>query len=189
MRRGQALEEPHVGDRGGQLDVAHALAAHARPGDLDAALVADDARELHALVLAARALVVLGRAEDAGAEQPVALRLEGPVVDGLRLLDFPVRPVANLLRRCELDTDRPEAHAASGDDPGCPTGPWQACPRVPGCRKAGPSAFYESPYDGFLPSFGMSSTSSARLCSSFTSTLKDSGVPGSRKFSPFTMAS
>src|SRR5581483_2131164 len=106
---GQALEEPHVGDRGGQLDVAHALAAHPGPRHLDAALVTDHARELHPLVLAAGALVVLGRAEDAGAEEAVPLRLERPVVDGLRLLHLAVRPVANLLRRRELDTDRPEA--------------------------------------------------------------------------------
>src|SRR6185295_15464443 len=103
---GQPLEEPHVRDRRGQLDVAHALAAHAGPGDFHAALVADDAGELHALVLAARALVVLGRAEDPRAEQAVALGLEGPVVDGLRLLHLTVRPVANLLWRGQLDADR-----------------------------------------------------------------------------------
>src|SRR3546814_1349028 len=41
----------------GQLDVAHALAAHLGQGDLDAALFADNAAVLHALVLAAQALV------------------------------------------------------------------------------------------------------------------------------------
>src|SRR4029078_9602360 len=88
----QRLEEPDVRDRRGQLDVAHALAAHARQRDLDAALLADDALVLHALVLAAQALVVLDRAKDARAEQAVALGLEGPVVDRLRLLDLAVRP-------------------------------------------------------------------------------------------------
>ena len=39
--------------------------------------------------LAAQALVVLDRAEDLGAEQAVALRLEGAVVDGLGLLTSP----------------------------------------------------------------------------------------------------
>ena len=92
MRRRQRLQEPDVGDRRGQLDVAHALAADLGQGDLDAALLADDALELHALVLAAQALVVLDRPEDAGAEQAVALGLEGAVVDGLRLLDLAVRP-------------------------------------------------------------------------------------------------
>ncbi len=72
---------------------------------LDAALLADDALVLHALVLAAQALVVLDRAEDARAEQAVALRLEGAVVDGFRLLDLAVRPGQNLLRARDRDPD------------------------------------------------------------------------------------
>ena len=99
MRRRQALQEPDVRDRRGEVDVAHALAADLRLDDLDAALLADDAAVLHALVLAADALVVLHRAEDLGAEEAVPLRLEGPVVDGLRLLDLAVRPRPDLLRR------------------------------------------------------------------------------------------
>src|SRR5262249_58495687 len=65
----------------------------------------NDPGELHALVLAARALVILGRPEDAGTEQAVALGLEGAVVDGLRLLHLAVRPVADLLTRGQLDPD------------------------------------------------------------------------------------
>jgi hypothetical protein len=103
--RRQRLQEPDVGDRSGQLDMAHALAANARQRDFDAALFADDALVLHALVLAAQALVVLDRAEDARAEQAVALRLEGTVVDGLRLLDLAVGPGENLLRRRDRDPD------------------------------------------------------------------------------------
>src|SRR5712691_8017136 len=57
-----------------------------------------------------RALVVLGGPEDAGAEEAVPLGLERPVVDGLRLLDLAVRPVADLLRRRQLDTDGAERH-------------------------------------------------------------------------------
>jgi hypothetical protein len=63
-----------------------------------AALFADDALVLHALVLAAKALVVLDRPEDARAEQAVTLRLERAVVDGFRLLDLAVGPRQNLLR-------------------------------------------------------------------------------------------
>ena len=66
----------------------HAVAAHLLHRDFDAALLADDALVLHALVLAAQALVILHRPEDARAEQPVALRLEGAVVDRFRLLDL-----------------------------------------------------------------------------------------------------
>src|SRR5690242_3102948 len=85
--------------------MTHALAPDARQRDLDRALFADDALVLHPLVLAAQALVVLDRPEDAGAEQAVALRLEGAVVDGLRLLDLAVGPRENLLRRRDRDPD------------------------------------------------------------------------------------
>src|SRR6185436_9771935 len=60
------------------------------------------------LVLAAVALPVLGRTEDALAEQTITLGLERPVVDRLRLRDLAGRPVADLLRRREPDTDRVE---------------------------------------------------------------------------------
>ena len=103
--RGQALQEPDVGDRARELDVAHALAAHLGERHFDAALLADHAAVLQALVLAAQALVVLDRAEDLGAEEAVALRLEGAVVDRLRLLHLAVRPRADLLGGGEPDAD------------------------------------------------------------------------------------
>jgi hypothetical protein len=53
---------------------------------------------LHALVLAAIALVILDGPEDLGAEETIAFRLEGPVVDRLGLLDFAERPLSNLVR-------------------------------------------------------------------------------------------
>jgi hypothetical protein len=104
--RGRALEEPDVADRRGEVDVAHALAAHLGLGDLDAAALAHHALVLHALVLAARALPVGGGAEDLRAEEPVPLRLEGAVVDGLRLGDLAVRPLPDLLRGREHDLQR-----------------------------------------------------------------------------------
>src|SRR5436305_12384830 len=103
-----ALEEPDVRDRRGEVDVAHALAAHLLPRHLDAAALADDALVADTLVLAAVALPVLRRTEDALAEQAVALRLQGAVVDRLRLRDFPRRPVADLLRRRKTNPDRVE---------------------------------------------------------------------------------
>jgi hypothetical protein len=103
--RRQRLQEPDVGDRRGQFDVAHPLATDAGQGDLDAALLADDALVLHALVLAAQAFVVLGRAKDTGAEQAVTLGLERAVVDGFGLLDLAERPRTDLLRRCQGDLD------------------------------------------------------------------------------------
>src|ERR1700761_9242274 len=99
--------------RRGQLDMAHAVAPHLRQGDLDAALLADDAAVLHALVLAAQALVIFDRAKDAGAEQTVALRLEGAVVDRLGLLDLAIGPGADALRAGDRDADLVEALRAA----------------------------------------------------------------------------
>ena len=88
----------------GKLDMAHALAAHLGQRDFDAALFADDALVLHALVLAAQALVVLDRTKDARAEQTIALRLEGTIVDGFRLLDFAEGP-GRILSGLQSDPD------------------------------------------------------------------------------------
>ena len=106
--RGQGLQVPDVGDGTRQLDMPHALPANLRQGDLDPALLADDATVLQALVLAAQALVVLDRPENLRAEQTVPLRLERTVVDGLRLLHFTIGPGPDLVRRCESDPNRIE---------------------------------------------------------------------------------
>ena len=67
----QSLEEPHVRTRAGQLDVSEPLAADARKRHFDAALVANDAAMLHALVLAAQALPIGDRTENPGVIMPV----------------------------------------------------------------------------------------------------------------------
>ena len=102
---GRALEVPDVADGAGQLDVAHALAAHLGARDLDAALVADDALVADALVLAAVALPVPRGTEDALVEEAVLLRAQGAVVDGLGLGDLALRPVAHLVRGRQRDAD------------------------------------------------------------------------------------
>src|SRR6202008_3717948 len=102
---GHGLEEPDVDDRGGQLDVAHALAADAAVRDLDAAAVADHALVLHAAVLAAGALPVLLRAEDALAEQAVLLGPVRPVIDRLGLLALPERPAPDVVRAGQPNLD------------------------------------------------------------------------------------
>ena len=182
--RRQRLEEPDVRDRRGQVDVAHALAAHLGQGHFGAALLADHAAVLHALVLAAQALVVLDRAEDGGAEQAVALGLEGAVVDGLRLLDLAVGPRADQVGRSQRDLDRIEVQ-----------------------RRALLVEEVEQVFHVFSPNRGLwvlrsgaaspprlretqSSSSSmlmARLRISFTRTLKDSGMPATISCSPSTM--
>src|SRR5699024_7574151 len=61
--------------------------------------------ELHPLVLAAKALVILDRAKDTRAEQPVTFGLEGTIVDGLRLLDLAKGPGQDTLGACQTDPD------------------------------------------------------------------------------------
>src|SRR5215813_1413843 len=94
---GQPFEEPDVRAGAGQFDVAQPLAADFRLCDLDAAFVADHAAVLHAFVFSAQALPVGYRAEDARAEQAVALGFECAVVDRFRFRDVSVRPRTNLL--------------------------------------------------------------------------------------------
>ena len=103
--RRQRLQEPDVGAGRSQVDVAHALAAHLGLGHFDAALLADHAAVLEALVLAAQALVVLDGAKDLGAEQTIALGLERAVVDGLGLLHLAEGPGTDLLGRSQTDLD------------------------------------------------------------------------------------
>jgi len=112
--RGQALEEPYVRTGGRKLDVAHALAAHFAHRDFNAALVADHAAVLHALVFAAEALPIGDRPKDARAEQAIPLRLESAVVDGFRLGDLAMRPAADLLRRSKHDADGVEVGDGAG---------------------------------------------------------------------------
>ena len=116
---GRALEVPDVADRAGQLDVAHPLAAHLGARDLDAALVADDALVADALVLAAVALPVARRAEDALVEQAVLLGAQGAVVDGLGLGHLALRPVADLLGAGERDADGVEVVDLEHGPPSC----------------------------------------------------------------------
>src|SRR5712672_3749693 len=103
--RRQRLQKPDVRHRRGQFDMAHALAPDPRQRYFDRAFFADDALVLHALVLAAQALIILDRPKDARAEQAVALGLEGSVVDGFRLFDLAVRPRQNLLRARDRNPD------------------------------------------------------------------------------------
>jgi hypothetical protein len=85
--------------------VAHALAPNLLPSDLDTAALADDALVADALVLAAIALPVLRRTENALAEETVALGLERAVVDRLRLRYLTGGPVADLLAGSKPDAN------------------------------------------------------------------------------------
>src|SRR5690606_10325206 len=93
------LQEPDVSNWSCEFDVTHALATNAAQGNFNAALFADDALELHTLVLAAQAFVVLYGAKNTRTEQTIAFRLERTIVDGFWLFDFAVRPGQDFFRR------------------------------------------------------------------------------------------
>ena len=101
----QRTEVPDVRHRNGQLDVADAFAAHLLLGNLHAAAVADDTFVADAFVLAAVALVILYRTEDALAEQTVPLGLVRTVVDGFRFEHLAARTVQYRIGRFQTDGD------------------------------------------------------------------------------------
>ena len=108
MREGSDFKEPDVCRGARQFDMTHAITADLGQGDFNATLLTDHTTVLEALVLAAQALIVFGRPEDARTEQTVALRLERTIVNGLRLFDFTERPRADHFRRCQTDSQRVE---------------------------------------------------------------------------------
>ena len=96
--RRQALEEPDMRAGAGEIDVAQTLASHFGLSHFDAALVADHAAVLHAFVLTAKTFPIRDRTKDARAEQSIALRFEGAIVNRLGLGYFTVRPLTDLFR-------------------------------------------------------------------------------------------
>src|SRR5262249_3624549 len=78
---GQPLKEPHMRHWACQLNMPKAFTAHFRLNDLHTAFLADDAAMLHALVFTTVALPIFCRAENLGAEKPVAFRFKGPIIN------------------------------------------------------------------------------------------------------------
>jgi hypothetical protein len=78
-----------VGNRTGQLDMAHALTTHFGQSATSTPHFSQiTPRCFKTLVFTAQALIVLDRTKDLGAEQAITLRLERTVVNGFRLFDF-----------------------------------------------------------------------------------------------------
>ena len=98
-----ALKVPNVRYRSCQLDMTHTLTAYLGLGNFNTAALTDLALIANLLVASAVALPVLLRSKDALTEQTVALRLQCSIVDGFRLLDLAVRPLADELRRSKAD--------------------------------------------------------------------------------------
>ena len=145
--------------------MTHSLAAYLLFGNFHVAPVTDDSAVAYPLVLAAVALVVLGRTEDLFAEESVALRLVSPVVDGFRLEHLAAGPRGDVLRRSERDAYRLEI------------------------------AFYlvvlviVSRHNSLIADFYSNVTLRPSPLSSWRSTLSDSGMPAGGIGSPLTIAS
>ena len=106
------LGHPDMRHGGRQRDVPHPLAPNLRPRHLYAAAVAHDPLVTDLLVLAAVALPVLRRAEDALAEETFLFGPQGAVIDRLGLRHLSIGPQLDLIRRSQRDSDRIEVVAA-----------------------------------------------------------------------------
>jgi len=85
--------------------MTNALSTHAGLGNLYATSIADNAFVANFFIFSAVTFPVLRRSEDPLAEQTIALRLQGTIVDGLRLLNLSVGPLQDLLRGSQTDLD------------------------------------------------------------------------------------
>ena len=85
--------------------MTHALTSYLGLGDFDTTLLTDYTAVLKAFVLAAQAFEILDRTEHLGAEQTVALGLEGTIINRFRFLHFTVGPGTNHVWRRQSDLD------------------------------------------------------------------------------------
>ena len=100
---GQRTEIPDMCYGYYKANVTCTLATYLLLGNLDTATIADIAFVANALVLTAGTLVVLGRTEDALAEQTVALRLISTIVDGLWFGNLAATLRKNCIGRCQTN--------------------------------------------------------------------------------------
>ncbi len=84
------FEKPDMAHWHGEFNVAHPLAPDFGLSHLNAASVADNPAIANTFVFATVTFPVALRTENPLTEQPVALRFEGAVVDGLRLQNLAV---------------------------------------------------------------------------------------------------
>jgi len=82
--------------------------------DLDATFFTDDSPVLHPFVFSTVTLVVFSGPEYLGTKQAVPLGLESPIINGLGFLDLAIRPLSDLLRGRERDTNRIETQRIFG---------------------------------------------------------------------------
>ena len=99
------FEEPNMDDRRGQFNVPHTLATDAAMRNFNAATVASHPLIFHTAIFTAVAFPVFFRAENLFAEQTVAFRTVGAVIDRFGFFNFALRIFANFFRIREADFD------------------------------------------------------------------------------------
>ena len=85
--------------------MAEAFATNFSLGHFHAAFIANYAAMLHALVLAAETFPVSHGTKNTRAKESITLRLEGAIVNRLRFRYLTVRPLPDLFRRSQRDTN------------------------------------------------------------------------------------
>ena len=93
----ERTEVPDVSHWYNKLDVTRTLTTNLLLCNLYTASVADDSLITDTLVLAAGALIVLGRTKNALAEETITLRLICSIINGLRLSNLTIRIFQDLL--------------------------------------------------------------------------------------------
>ena len=178
---GHTLEEPNVGNRNCKFNVSHTFTTDFAQSNFHTATVADDTFVLDPFVFSAVTFPVAGRSENTFTEQTAFFRLQTSVIDGFRILNLTVTPGPDHFGRSHFDDNRFKC----------------GCLRLRGCILAVSGYIAVINHSSVPPAvsfIGISErfsarTSRARLCISLSRTLKDSGLPASRTFSPLTMDS
>ena len=98
-----SLEIPDVWYRSGQLNVTHTLTTDLWWRYFNATTVTNDSLVTNTLVLSASTFIILGRSKDTLVEKSILFWLERTIVDCLRLLNFTIRPAANLVWTSQSD--------------------------------------------------------------------------------------
>ena len=88
-----------------EFDMSHALAAYFLLSHFHTATLAHDTFIADTFIFTAMALIVLGRAKNALAEQTIALRFIGTIVDCFRFEHFAGRDLHNLIGRRQTNRD------------------------------------------------------------------------------------
>ena len=160
-----------MGHRRGKFDMPHTLTTDLGKRNFNTAFFADNSAIFHALIFAAKTLIIFRRAKNAGTKKTIPFGLERPVIDRLWLFYLTIGPGKNFFRACNRNLNRIESL-------------WWCV----GAEYIGNILVHGLS----APQYSLESRSSTlrpRDLISLTNTLKLSGIPASKLSSPRTMDS